>query len=317
MNRLEKLPVPAIATFLSLLTLSNVYGGLGFVWFRYLCMACGSIFIVCYLMKIILFPKVVMKEYSQVIPCSLYAALTMCLMILGSFYLEIGNNYGQPVLGILGKVVWFIAVAAHAVHLIRFIAMNMFLKRNVMTTMPSWFVTLNGIMVACVTGGAMNARPLLVVITIYGCLIYVIMLPIMIWRLLNVEIKPAAYHTMAILLAPCSLCVVSLINVFGTPNALVVGFMYLCAVCSLAFIIVKLPDFFSFKFYPGYAGLTFPMAIGIVASQKMAGYLTETGSALAGPVGQLAGLQIFLTSGLVFYVLVMLSRMLFKKSDRG
>jgi exfoliative toxin A/B len=93
--------------------------------------------------------------------------------------------------------------------------------------------------------------------------------------------------------------------------------MYLCAVCSLAFIIFKLPDFFSFKFYPGYAGLTFPMAIGIVASQKMAGYLTEAGSGLAAAVGQLAGLQIFLTSGLVFYVLVMLSRMLFKKSDRG
>ena len=58
------------------------------------------------------------------------------------------------------------------------------------------------------------------------------------------------------------------------------------------------------------------MAIGIVASQKMAGYLTEAGSGLAAAVGQLAGLQIFLTSGLVFYVLVMLSRMLFKKRDR-
>ena len=316
MNRLEKIPVPAVATFLSLLTLSNVYGGLGFVWFRYLCMACGTVFIICYILKIIMLPKTVLNEYSQVIPCSLYAALTMCMMILGSFYLELGNTYEIPVLGIIGKTVWFIAVAVHAVHLVRFIAMNMFLKRNVMTTMPSWFVTLNGIMVACVTGGAMNARPLLVFLTIYGCLIYVIMLPIMIWRLLTVEIKPATYHTMAILLAPCSLCVVSLINVFGTPNALVVGFMYLCTVCSLAFVIFKLPDFFSFKSYPGFAGLTFPMAIGIVASQKMAGYLTEAGSGLAAAVGQLAGLQIFLTSGLVFYVLVMLSRMLFKKKDR-
>ena len=45
MSRFEKIPVPAIATFLSLLTLSNVYGGLGFVWFRYLCMACGTVFI--------------------------------------------------------------------------------------------------------------------------------------------------------------------------------------------------------------------------------------------------------------------------------
>ena len=58
------------------------------------------------------------------------------------------------------------------------------------------------------------------------------------------------------------------------------------------------------------------MAIGIVATQKMAGYLTEAGSGLANAVAQLAGLQIFLTSGLVFYVLVMLSRMLFMKQFR-
>ena len=103
MNRLEKIPVPAIATFLALLTLSNVYGGLGFVWFRYLCMACGTVFIICYILKIILFPKTVMNEYSQVIPCSLYAALTMCMMILGSFYLEIGTNFGIPVLGQLQR----------------------------------------------------------------------------------------------------------------------------------------------------------------------------------------------------------------------
>ncbi|MBQ4044888.1 MAG: TDT family transporter [Lachnospiraceae bacterium] len=316
MERFERIPVPAIATFLSLLTLSNVYGGLGFVWFRYLVMACGTVFIICYILKIIMFPKTVLNEYSQVIPCSLYAALTMCMMILGSFYLEIGTNFSIPALQIIGKAVWYFAVAVHTVHLIRFIIMNMFLHRNVMTTMPSWFVTLNGYMVACVTGGAMNAKPILTVITIYGCIIYVIMLPIMIWRLLKVEIKAPTYHTMAILLAPCSLCVVSLINVYGTPNALLLGFMYICVVCTLIFIIIKLPDFFSYQFYPGYAGLTFPMAIGIVATQKMAGYLTEAGSGLAEAVGQLAGLQIFLTSGLVFYVLVMLSRMLFGKSYR-
>lgn len=313
MSRFEKIPVPAIATFLSLLTLSNVYGGLGFVWFRYLCMACGTIFIICYILKIAMFPKVFLSEYNQVIPCSLYAALTMCMMILGSFYLELGTNFEMPILGVIGKCVWFLAVALHTVHLVRFIVINMFLHRNIMTTMPSWFVTLNGYMVACVTGGAMNVKPLLIFITIYGCIIYTVMLPIMIWRLINVEIKPATYHTMAILLAPCSLCVVSLINVFGTPNTLVLWFMYFCALCSLVFVIIKLPDFFSFKFYPGYAGLTFPMAIGIVATQKMAGYLTEAGSALAYPLSQLAGLQIFLTSGLVFYVLVMLSRMLLMK----
>ena len=55
MSRLEKIPVPCIATFLSFLTLGNVYGGLGFVWFRYLIMTLGTIFIICYILNIAMF----------------------------------------------------------------------------------------------------------------------------------------------------------------------------------------------------------------------------------------------------------------------
>ena len=286
MSRLEKIPVPCIATFLSFLTLGNVYGGLGFVWLRYLIMALGTIFIICYILKIAMFSGTCMKEYDMTIPASLYGAFSMVLMVLGSFYYEIGLPFG--------KIIWFIAV------------------------MPSWFVTYNGWMVACVTGGKMNAGPILKFITIYGCIIYVVIVPFMIWRLLNVEIKNAAYHTMAVLLAPCSLCVVSLINVNGQNNGIVLTFMYICVLASLAFILYKLPDFFSFDFYPGFAGLTFPMAIGVVASQKMAGYLTEKGSeALGYAVTQLAGLQIFVTSMLVGYVMLMFLRMFLKKQKRG
>ena len=269
MSRLEKIPVPCIATFLSFLTLGNVYGGLGFVWLRYLIMALGTIFIICYILKIAMFSGTCMKEYDMTIPASLYGAFSMVLMVLGSFYYEIG-------LPAFGKVI---------------------IPKDFTNMMPSWFVTYNGWMVACVTGGKMNAGPILKFITIYGCIIYVVIVPFIIWRLLNVEIKNAAYHTMAVLLAPCSLCVVSLINVNGQNNGIVLTFMYICVLASLAFILYKLPDFFSFDFYPGFAGLTFPMAIGVVASQKMAGYLTEKGSeALGYAVTQLAGLQIFVTS---------------------
>ena len=164
----------------------------------------------------------------------------------------------------------------------------------------------------------MKAGPVLKFITIYGCIIYLLLLPFMIWRLFNVEIKAAAYHTMAVLLAPCSLCVVSLINVYGSPNPLLLGFMYICVLASLAFILYKLPDFFSFAFYPGFAGLTFPMAIGVVATTKMAGYLTEHGNEKLGfACTQLAGLQIFVTSMLVCYVSLMLIRLLMKKELRG
>ena len=313
MERLEKIPVPVIATFLSFLTLGNVYGGLGFVWLRYLIMTCGTVFIICYILKIVIYPGTCLKEYDQTIPASLYGAFSMVLMVLGSFYYEIGLGFG--------RIIWFIAVAIHFIHIILFTLKhtfgNVLSRKNFIPMMPSWFVTYNGWMVACVTGGKMNAAPILKVITIYGCIIYLVLVPFMIWRLMNVEIKSAAYHTMAVLLAPCSLCVVSLVNVYGTPNSAILMVMYFCVLASLAFIIIKLPDFFSFQFYPGFAGLTFPMAIGVVASQKMAGYLTNAGNeAMANAVTQLSGLQIFLTTMLVGYVMLMFTKMFLKKQPR-
>lgn len=315
MERLEKIPVPAVATFLSFLTLGNVYGGLGFVWLRYLIMTCGTVFIICYILKIALYPRTCLNEYDQTIPASLYGAFCMVLMVLGSFYYEIGLGFG--------RIIWFIAVAIHFIHIIVFTVKhafgNVFSKKNFIPMMPSWFVTYNGWMVACVTGGKMGAGPILKVITIYGCIIYLVLVPIMIWRLLKVEIKDAAYHTMAVLLAPCSLCVVSLINVYGTPNSALLWLMYFCVLASLLFILIKLPDFFSFQFYPGFAGMTFPMAIGVVASQKMAGYLNDVAgnASLGNAVTQLVGLQLFVTSMLVGYVMLMFLRMFLRKQPRG
>ena len=103
MSRIEKIPVPCIATILSFLTLGNVYGGLGFVWLRYLIMICGTVFMICYILKLAMFSKTCLKEYEQTIPASLYGAFSMVLMVLGSFYLEIGLPFG--------KIIWFIGVA--------------------------------------------------------------------------------------------------------------------------------------------------------------------------------------------------------------
>ena len=309
-ERLKKMPVPVLPTFVGALTLSNVYGGMGYTWFRYLVMAAATIVIICYIIKIILYPGVCASEYRQTVPSSLYAGFTMCLMILGSFYYEMGLGFG--------KVIWLCAVIIHAVHICIFTYNNVIKKRDWGTTVPSWFVTYNGIMVSCVTGGAMNMKPMLQAITIYGIIIYLILIPIMIYRLIKVPVKPAVYHTMPVVLAPCSLCVVSLLNTFDPAPKLLLIFLYICVLASLLFIIVKLPDFFSFDFVPGFAGLTFPMAIGIVATNKMAGYLAAGGMEGAGAAcTQLSGFQIFLTSMLVGYVLLNFLRMFLRTPKRS
>lgn len=304
LERLERMPVPVLPTFVGALTLSNVYAGLGYSWVRHITMWAATIILLLYIVKIIKYNKVCLNEYKTVVPCSLYAAFDMMLMILGSYYAEY-----QPM---IGKGMVLLGVLIHTCHILIFTYRNVIKERNINTFVPSWFVTYNGIMVSCVVGAGMGFSFLKYIVW-YGILIYFIIIPIMIWRLFTVEVKAPVYHTMAVVLAPCSLCVVSYLNVIENKNAAVVYVLYACVLASLAFIIVKLPKFFAFSFTPGFAGLTFPMAIGIVASNKMAGFLTAQGKeALAGYVTQLAGIQTYLTTFIVGYVLINLMIMALK-----
>lgn len=296
-KRLEKMPVPVLPTFVGALTLSNVYNGMGFSTVRHLTMWAATIILILYIVKIITYPKVCVNEYKNTVPCSLYAAFDMILMILGSYYFDYLPGFG--------KTLWAIGLGIHVVHLLVFTYRNVIKERNINTFVPSWFVTYNGIMVSCVVGGAMNAAGILKYVVYYGIIIYFILIPIMIWRLIKVEVKDPVYHTMAVVLAPCSLCVVSYLNVIKEPKAAMVYLLYACVLASLLFVVVKLPKFFAYSFVPGFAGLTFPMAIGIVASQKMAGYLTGIGNeSLAKTVTQISGIQIYLTTMIIGYVLV-------------
>ena len=298
MERLKRMPVPVLPTFVGALTLSNVYGGLGFAWVRHITMIVATIIWIVYVVKIITYKDICINEYKNTVPCSLYAAFFMMLMILASYYYEFNQT--------LGLVLWFAAWICDAIHILIFTYRNVIKERNINTFVPSWFVTYNGIMVSCVVGAGFGFNNIIKYIVYYGIIVYIVIIPIMIWRLITVEVKDAVYHTMAVVLAPCSLCVVSYINVIENPNRYLLYFLYLCVLASLAFIIIKLPKFFAYSFVPGYAGVTFPMAIGIVATGKMAGYLTNVvgNEQLAGYLTQLQGIQLYLTTFIIGYVLI-------------
>ena len=297
LERIKNMPVPLLPTFVGALTISNVYSGLGFHWVRHLMMWTGTLVLLCYVIKLFTAPDVCKKEYQNAVPASLYAAFFMIMMILGSYYYDY--------IPLLGQALLWIAVICQAGHIIMFTIRNVLQKRDMDTFVPSWFVTYNGIMVSCVVGGAILPKVVTTAITWYGIVIYLILLPFMIYRLLTKEVKKPVYHTMAVVLAPCSLCVVSYLNIIDAKNALIVYFLYFCVLCSLAFVVFKLPHFFGFNFVPGYAGITFPMAIGCVATGKVAGYITNAGNEMIGGwLSQLQGIQIFLTTMIIGWVLM-------------
>lgn len=297
MERIKNMPVAILPTMVGAITLANFMQGLGYEWVRHVTLWVSALIWLVYLLKMIRYPQVCLKEYSNTVPRSLYAGFTMIMMGFAGYIFAYAPTFG--------KALWFAGIAIHACHILYFSIKAVGKNFSWDTFVPSWFVTYNGIMVSTVVGGVMQEPLIGRIIVYYGIAIYTLLIPFMVYRLAVKPIKDAFYHTQAIVLAPCSLCLTSYVNFIENKNMTLLWILYTCVLLSVLFIVVKLPGFFSFQFNPGFAGLTFPMAIGTVASGKMSGVLTAAGMERAASViRQISGFQLYLTAMLVGYVLL-------------
>lgn len=305
-DKFKNIPVPLLPTMVGAATLSNVYLTLGYTWIRHITMILSAIILIAYIIKIVTNFNVFKDEYSNTVPASLYAGFTMITMILGSYVFDFNPT--------IGKAMWFVGLILHAIHIVIFTYRNVIKGVNIDTFLPSWFVTYNGIMVSTVVGGVMNEPTIGKIVVYYGIAVLIIIMPFMLYRLATTDIKDAVHHTQAILLAPSSLCLVSYLNFIKEPNKFVVYALYALVFCTLLFIIVKLPRFFSFDFHPGFAGMTFPMAIGTVASIKMSAFLKGQGyDILSNMIKEVSGIQIYLATAIVSIVVFGILRIVIRK----
>lgn len=302
------MPIGIVPTMLGAVTLSNVMAGQGYEWVRHLTSWCAMIVLVCYIGKIICNPKVGKAEYSNTVTCSLYAAITMLMLAVSAYIFDY--------IPVLGKTLWWIGILIHAIHIVVFTYLNVIKKFDWDTFLPTWFVTYIGILVATVIGGPMNEPLVGTIIVYYGLGIYAILLPLMVYRLMTRKVKDHVYHTQTIMVAPCSISLVSYVNFIEDKNMVVMCVLYALVLFWLGFVIAKTPRFFSFDFHPGFAGLTFPMAISTVASSKMIVVFEEAGYEwLSHLANQMMGFQIYLTAMFVGYVLVKFVGMLLKHHE--
>lgn len=309
LQKIANFPVAAIATMVGLATIANVYAALGFTGIKTITMLIGCLVWVVAFLKITVHFNTFKKEYQNVIPASLYATFTMLTMILGSFIF----TYSP----LIGKVIWVAGVALHFVHLLVFTYRNVIKGVNKDTFAPTWFVTYNGFLVSAVTGTGMNMPGLLKAVAIYGIIVFLVILPFMIIRMIRRPLPDALKQTPAILLAPSSLCLVAYLNAFADPNAIVVYGLYAILFATLIFILISIPTFFKFNFHPGFAALTFPLAIGVVASTKMSGYLMSQGMETLGSfVNNVAGIQLYITSAIILFVTYNFLKLLVKSYQK-
>ena len=205
---------------------------------------------------------------------------------------------------LLGQGLWLLAIAMHMTFLACFIYHRVkgFTLHHMV---PSWFVPPVGLIVADVAfpGGAM--RPLAEAIFYFGLLVYAVMLPAMLYRLIFCqEVPDLAKPTIAILAAPASLSLAGYLTVAEAPSMLLVGLLAGIAVLMTLLIYVAFLHLLRLPFNPGYAAFTFPMVIGATALFKLAHQLQLWGLAPGeiAWISQLAQLELVIATLVVGYV---------------
>ena len=247
-------------------------------------------------LKFIRHPRLLRDDLAHPVVGSVVPTAAMGWMV-------ISHSLGQWN-ALLGQGLWLLAILMHGIFLACFIyhrAKQFALHHMV----PSWFVPPVGLIVADVAfpGGAM--RPLAEALLYFGLLVYAVMLPAMLYRLIFcADVPELAKPTVAILAAPASLSLAGYLTVSENPSMLLVGLLAGIAVLMTLLIYVAFLHLLRLPFNPGYAAFTFPMVIGATALFKLAHQLQIWGLAPdeIAWVGQLAQLELVIATLVVGYV---------------
>ncbi len=292
----RNLPVGVIGTGLGLCTLSNGYNSIGFGWVRILCMLIGFIIWIIAFRKITChFDKVQEEYFGSTVTATLYATFAMLTMVLSSFVVSY--------MPLFGKIMWLCGIIIQSALIIMLFWLHIFKKRDLDVILPSWYVTLLGLLVSTAIGAEMGFTNLQKIIVIYGFIMYFSTIPFVIYRLFKKVLPTPARYTKTILLAPISLIIVGYINVYETKSQILVTILMIIYAITMIYVLSQTKSFMEGGFTPGYAALTFPHAISIIASLKLSSYYSSINEGLSLALYQIAGLQIFFTTAIILFTL--------------
>ena len=273
MSKLKGLPIGFVGTCVGLATLSNVYNLLGYSWVRHLCMCLAGLAAVLGILKVIFFFPKVQEEYKSGVLAAMYTTITMSTMLFGTYIA--GYNAA------IGKAIFLAGVFVHMAMILCYTIYHIIMNFKVEFLLPSYFVTYNGLLVSTVAGINMLPTKLAMGITFYGIGIYVIILIFLIPRIITKPIPANFVQTKTVLLAPCSLCLVSYLN-FNNVESLKMYFnptialaLYICVLLTFIYILFNIFKFFENGFTPLFGALTFPMAIGTLAGYRAGAFFTS------------------------------------------
>ncbi|MCZ3366816.1 MULTISPECIES: TDT family transporter [Methanobacterium] len=182
---------------------------------------------------------------------------------------------------------------------------------NINKVFPCYFVVYVGIAVGSIVAPIFNAEDVGMVLFWFGFISYLILLPVMLYRVFVVKSFPEpAIPTLTIFAAPSSICLAGYLSSFNVINMNLFWVLVISAVIMFFAVLLYMPKMLKLKFYPSYSAFAFPLVISAIAMQYANSFLANMNIEI--PLLQYVGyFEELLAVLFVVYVLVHYANFLF------
>lgn len=289
---IKKLPLPISGLMLALAATGNLLFTYGYVVQNFFG-TLSAIILFLILMKILIYPKIVIKELENPIVASVFPTLSMGIMVL--------STYIKGYLGNLSFAIWIYGLLLHIYLILRFT--SKYIKKNIKNVIPSYFIVYVGVAIGSITSPVFHMQVLGKLLFYFGCICFIALLPDVLKSAYTKQIPEAAYPTLAILAVPLSLCLAGYLNSFQSKNIIIVYLLLILSQLTFFLVLTQFPRLLKLKFYPSYSAFTFPVVISTMSLKLANGFLTITGKQISF-LPYLVRLEEILSVLIVFYVLI-------------
>jgi hypothetical protein len=277
MNFLKRVPLPLSGVALGFAALGNLLSAYN-MSFKVICGVLAFIGLILITGKYLSDIEAFTTDMKNPVIASVSGTYTMALMLLAV--------YVKPLVPAFAIALWYIAVVLHFILIIYF-TLNIVLKIKIpdemMKIAASFFIVYVGIAVASVTAPAFKNMALGQICFWIGFILYIPFFIYVSYRYIKLGNKKIEAKALAcIYAAPASLCVAGYISSFEQKNILFLGglyifslLMYLVGTAVAIDLFVSFVKNNDFKFYPSFAGLTFPFVISAIATKQFNAVLTK------------------------------------------
>ncbi len=291
---IKKLPIPICGLMLALAATGNLVSSYGSIY-KYIFGGISTIILFFLILKIITAPKTILENFKNPIIASVAPTFSMGIMIL--------STYTKPYVSLFSYGIWIFAILIHCLLIIYFTIQFIFVF-DIKKVFPSYFVVYVGIVVASVTAPIYNRTTLGQYIFWFGFISYLILLPIVLYRIFIIkDLNEPEIPTITIFAAPSSLCLAGYISSFQDKNSSIIVFLILLSLVMTFSVILYLPKMLKIKFYPSYSAFTFPFVISAIAMQKSNEFLISIHHEIKA-IQYIFHLQSLLAVCIVVYVLI-------------